>query len=694
MKKTTQNPNTAANRCNCLVPKSIMTAERWELTDIELNIEGGELPKDLYGHVFIVAPVGNVNSGGVPSPNGNSILSGDGMIYRLDFEEAGQVKVKTRLVKPPDYYADLATRPGSKYEQYRFRDYGILRFSWHLGSRNQLNTAFLPIKCKDSGEERLLVTYDAGRPYEIDTETLEVITPVGTNKEWRPEVTIDYPFVPVLSTAHPAFDSYKNEIFTVNYGRSLGNFLETIPFYYKLDRLPEEISKLLLSVAEILESNRDLIEILSQFSGGVFQEVWKLYSSLIETITGIEVKDFVYLIRWDGVGNLERWKLVLPDGTPVRIEQTIHQIGVTKDYVVLMDTAFTTGIDELINNPWPETDGGDRLVKNLLARPSLSDSNIYIVRRRDLKEGERPICGDEEVKVVAQKLTIPLEAAHFLLDYENPQDKIVMHVAHICAWDVSEWVRKFDVSANEFHRPVQSRIHSMTPDMLDISRMGRYIIDGNRAQVVNSQVISDLQCTWGVGLYAYQNAPISNTPPKQLKDIYWTSFGLWKELMTKFVFNKYKNYKYRLVPLAKMLKLAQKGIPASLFRLHNFEDSIGIADKYEFPCGYMVSSPQFVPRRNCESHSTNGYIVCTVFSPKRNEIWIFDAQNLEKGPLCKLHHPSLNLGYTLHTAWLSKIGRRQAEYHIGVHQDYQDIVKQKSKDIQELFEKEVYPHFQ
>jgi DUF971 family protein len=48
--------------------------------------------------------------------------------------------------------------------------------------RNELNTAF--VRMQLSGElERLIVAYDAGRPYILDTETLEVVTPVGSNKK-------------------------------------------------------------------------------------------------------------------------------------------------------------------------------------------------------------------------------------------------------------------------------------------------------------------------------------------------------------------------------------------------------------------------------------------------------------------------------------------------------------------------------
>jgi len=234
-----------------------MTASRCELTDIKLQTLHGTIPDDLQGHVFIVAPVGSVNSGDFPSPDGTSILDGDGMIYRLDFDKKGEVGLKTRLVKPPCYYADKASRPETKYAKYGFRNYGITRFSLYLGIRNELNTAFLPMKFRDESNWRLLVTYDAGRPYEIDTQTLEVRTPVGANIEWRlrcapvsgSETSLQLPFQPVLSTAHPAFDAHTSEMFTVNYGRSLSNFLESVPFIYDIDELPEQVDEFIEAIA-------------------------------------------------------------------------------------------------------------------------------------------------------------------------------------------------------------------------------------------------------------------------------------------------------------------------------------------------------------------------------------------------------------------------------------------------------------
>lgn len=359
-----------------------------------------------------------------------------------------------------------------------------------------------------------------------------------------------------------------------------------------------------------------------------------------------------------------------------------------------MDTAFTTGLEQVLNKPFPKSKGMERLLRNLLSRPALPDSILYIVRRADLKAGQRPGCTQQEVEVVARRVAIPLEAAHFLVDYENPDGQIALHIAHICATDVSEWLREYDQSAYPPYNPVPSRLYGMQQDEMDISRMGRYTIAPESGEILDSKVIYNSKYTWFVALYAYRDSLPTGMPPGQLEDIYWVSLGLWKELLTDFIFDLYKNYKYRAVPLEEMLRLAEQGMPSCLFRLHASKESMAIADCYEFPSGYIASSPQFVPRDNGEESSTNGYIVCTVFTPDSHEIWIFDAKNLAPGPLCKLGNPSLKFGLTIHTAWLPKIAPRTASYCIPVRQDYQDSVKNKSPEIQELFEDEVYPHFE
>jgi carotenoid cleavage dioxygenase-like enzyme len=65
-----------------------------------------------------------------------------------------------------------------------------------------------------------------------------------------------------------------------------------------------------------------------------------------------------------------------------------------------------------------------------------------------------------------------------------------------------------------------------------------------------------------------------------------------------------------------------------------------------------------------EHSSTKAYIVCTFLGQNTKEVWIFNGKNLAIGPVCKWSHPSLDLGFTIHTAWLPKIAKRPAFYNI------------------------------
>ncbi|MBD2206233.1 carotenoid oxygenase family protein [Calothrix sp. FACHB-1219] len=622
------------------VPLSIMNANRDELPDLTMQIAEGNLPNDLQGHVFLVAPAGTIDSKELPYKNGNTCLNGDGMIYRFDFNQPGEVKWKQRLAKPLDYIFDKKTQNIRKPflgKLFRFHNHGLIRFSVLLGSRNELNTGFLPMKFPGESNERLLVTYDAGRPYEVDTQTLELVTPVGKLNEWEGAIDFPiYPFKPILSTAHPVFDTYKHEMFTVNYARTLSQYLKDI-----IRNLNAETEK--QQEPEKYQRLSVICELLEQVLHGNF---WN--------------NDFVHLMRWDGKGELKKWQLFDPDNSPITIKQSMHQIGLTEDYIVLMDTAFTTGIEQILTNI-PDIPLIDE--RKLVRVEPLPDSIIYIIRRDDLQEGK--------TKVVAQKIVIPLEAAHFLLDYENPGNKITLHAAHICAWDVAEWLRQSDRSPYDTSQPVSPNLSGTQQSPMDISRMGRYVIDVDNLSVKEKKVISDRDCTWGAGLFTYlDRLPSSGMTPKKLDNIYWVSFGLWEELTTESMREQYEDYRNREVPLDEVLQLAKEGKPSCLFRLNTASnESMRIEDYYKFPQGHIALSPQFIPRSVGEESSTNGYIMCTVFTPERDEIWIFDAKKLNAEPLCKLYHPQLNFGLSLHTTWLQNLSPAQDKYRVPDEKD-------------------------
>ena len=203
--------------------------------DVELTLIEGSVPSDMYGYVFINSACGTVNSKGLPYKEflpdgsfneefGSPLINGDGVVIRFDLSESGKVKVSTGLMKPPCYYADVATSsPDSTYgDDFKFRNIGLGRRSLRLGTRNQLSTAVMPIRFKSEGVTRLLATFDAGRPFEFDPKTFKIITPIGKSEIWRSFLPffMNTPFNTVMSTAHPVFDPDTEELFTVNFGKS------------------------------------------------------------------------------------------------------------------------------------------------------------------------------------------------------------------------------------------------------------------------------------------------------------------------------------------------------------------------------------------------------------------------------------------------------------------------------------------
>src|SRR6476469_7042220 len=698
----TQNQFTKSNDATCSppVPESVMTSTREEFNNIQLKKIWGELPNDLQGHVFIAAPNGSVNSH-LPYANGDSIVNGDGTIYRLDFDRPGEVRLSSKLVKPPCYYADDATKPGTQYAKYQFNNHGMGRFSTSLGLRNQLNTAFLPMRFAPDESDRLLICWDGGRPYEVDPVSLEVATPMGSNQEWRPEAKTPSKFIfnPVMSSAHPYFDPWAKDekgrdrpvAFTVNYGKSLATILKSIPCPLTPGKLLRPIDSIFGWFAEFLEADRSQ----KGFWIGFCQWLLQLLLCPISWLAKIFAKmdDFVYLISWDGKNDLERWNIVQENGSPVKIAQTMHQIGVTEKYVLLMDTAFQFGLGQIINNPLPQSPGLERFLRALLTTPQLPDTVLYIIRRADLKCDPNPAKREPQVKVKARKVVIPREAIHFLEDYENPDDRIVLHIGHVCAWEGAEWVRNYDRFANT-SEPIPDRVHGMISEEMDISYVGRYILDGETGEILQQDAIRDFTCTWGIAFYTYRPDPQTGMMPAKLDNFYWTSLGLWKKTLTNFLFHLTKDYPYRTVSPSDLLLYGDEGVPPCLFRVSTGEAEIAISDRYQFPEGYMVNSIQFVPCKAPDSSSTKGYIVCTVFLPTSHEIWIFDAENLAQGPVCKLNHPCLEFGFTTHATWLPKIATRTASYNVDVRQDYESLVKaKKNPQIEQMFENEVYPHF-
>lgn len=722
-------------------PKAILSVSREEFDNIELTVKAGltetnaELPSDLQGYVFILGPAGSIDSPKEsdssevvkPAENGwNPLYNGDGMVRRIGFT-GGKAQLKTKIPKTASYYADTIAYQNPAYAHLNFQNIGIARASLKLGIATQLSVTLTPFKFSEVEPYRLSITVDMGRPYEIDPEKLEVLQSIGLNQEWKSVNVLlpSQPFPLCMSAAHPCFDFDSGELYTINLGRSISSFLPNIrKLFYHFPILGQPFNKPPLLGREsnfwerLWQICQNILQSLLKFLIKIGKEIYQCIEQAINFFRKVFLgltDDFVEIIRWHGSGEFERWKVVLSDDSPVKIKETLHQLGLTKNYIVLMDTAFKLALEEMLfPSRYEIIVDLEIFLRKLTDKPQLADTRIYIIPRSELKPGNPT--------VKARKVVIPSEIAHYVVDYDDT-DGIVIHTVNSCATDAAETIRCFDKSVyddGEINNRLQN-LAGMLIDGMDTCSIACYVIDPNKLPAPNSvkSYLIDRHYTWGNPVYAYRNMTLKQ--PDKIEDIYWIFYGAWEELNPQFAFDLYKHYKYRKVPAKQAKAINREGRPTTLCRVRidrkknqkqELEIELTTPDYYQFPPGYFANSPQFVPRQGGTGTSSDGYIFCVILFDGKDgspntEIWIFDAAKLSDGPKYRLSNPKMCFGFTIHTTWLPDAVSPPASGY-SVRDDYEQIVSEVVKkyldskkpekqkigaEIEALFE-EIYKQFE
>ncbi|HAA33654.1 MAG TPA: hypothetical protein DCE56_45395, partial [Cyanobacteria bacterium UBA8553] len=580
-----------------------------------------------------------------------------------------------------------------------FRNGGPSRYSVLLGGRNQLNTAFLKLG------DRLLVTIDAGRPYEVDPDSLELLSPVGKTSQWLgilpivsrliSQLTGCYPFDVYSNSAHPVADLKKtttNEFFTTNYSTGYNGVYQK-PVNWLVDRLNEFMCS---------KSN-----IKDQFGR------------------------FTDLIRYQlENGKIERWRLVLtdtsPQGEPVIVEQSLHQLAITEDFIVLADIAFKMEFSQIFSPflfgflkfKFIPTALRAWIYSTFLSGISpLPYGIIYIVKRSDLDKYPSCTTSEQPTLLPAKRVILPREISHFAADYANPNGKITLHVGHSNGWDVTECLTACDraiPSKPRFRLDPEGRLdlEGMMVGTTDLGSFGKYVIDGETAKIEHHQLFHDSRFTWSLPLYTNRELACEDTkePETKFKNIYWIAWGFTWELIPQRIYETYKSRECRVIPIE---DLPNENQPLTLLRLDT--QNMSIADSFQFPHGYFVSSIQFIPSSEPLPEgadlSTHGYLACIVLTDNpdneeetNDEFWIFHADDFQNKPIYRLstldNSRPLNIALTLHSTWMRDIREnyhdsqcRQQIRRQSVYEDYETRLKNASKSVRELFDDVVYDYF-
>lgn len=166
--------------------------------DHALEVVEGHWPLDVTGSVFVVGPDKR-------EPKGHWFAE-HGLIEQISLvpDRRGRIAVRHRRIDTP--LARLRARL-----PFLFRKLAFMELS-PFGVSNLANTN---IQAQDG---RLFVGYDAGRPVEVDPETLRFVTFVGANDEWLQGAPgVLEPLCAVA--AHPASDHDEGAMYFVNYSQ-------------------------------------------------------------------------------------------------------------------------------------------------------------------------------------------------------------------------------------------------------------------------------------------------------------------------------------------------------------------------------------------------------------------------------------------------------------------------------------------
>ncbi|NJL12753.1 MAG: hypothetical protein HC913_07015 [Microscillaceae bacterium] len=292
---------------------------------------------------------------------------------------------------------------------------------------------------------------------------------------------------------------------------------------------------------------------------------------LVEDLTGdlLDTEDAVYLMRWNGQpGLLQKWRILDEKGQNLRIRQSMHQVGITQDYILLSDSSFKFTIDLLINNPFPHNPRIDRFLRQLLAAPMLPFLSLYLVNRRDLHPHR------DTAPAATLKTPIPLESVHFSANYANPNQEITIYLAHNSAACMAEWLRTYDTLATQPGQPVDPKLLGMFAiGAMDINRIGKFVIDAKTATIreEKSKVLHQTgnpenpaqigAHTWEMGLYTYRDMIAPDRVVEEIKHMYFISYGLDPRMLSEFIFNLYKDYPNRLIPVEDIRRYSSVGLP-------------------------------------------------------------------------------------------------------------------------------------
>ncbi len=379
----------------------------------------------------------------------------------------------------------------------------------------------------------------------------------------------------------------------------------------------------------------------------------------------------VKLMKWDGYGDFKHWNVVDGNGIDIEIKQSIHELIFTRDYILLADTAFVAGAEML--TPW----------KNA---PLPNDKTVvYIIDRRHLNESNN--------KVTAKRVEVDEACIHLIAEYDNPDDLITVYMLHTPATNTAEILKDYDRDLNGKLFSKNTVGYGTLP-VLDLSSVGKHIIDMKSTEVKESNYIAEMPYCFGPYLYTYMGRQLK---PFNKQDLYVMFKGFSKDILPKRIYKAYKDVDNRRVDIEDMVSGKGMNHNNSICRIST--DGFKITDSYIMPDKVLLYTIA------CIENTKEGYLIASVVrdtdhkDSSGHEYWIFEADKLSKGPICKLGHKDLNNSTIFHTIFISnedekRLDKKKVTYKVPLREDYpKEELEKWDPCVLEGFDEVIWPYF-
>ena len=323
----------------------------------------------------------------------------------------------------------------------------------------------------------------------------------------------------------------------------------------------------------------------------------------------------VHAIRWDGEATaVRRWPL---DG--VVLPQSMHTVAQTRDWLVLIDTAFRVDLAEALGT-------AERSVT------TFADEPVWLVRKDDLEAAP-------DGRPVAPRATLRLapELNHYYATWDDT-DGIRLVIEHTVDTDLAMALRPDDVDA--LGRPVDPRLRGLYTHAMAAGHVDELVIDPATGRIGERSRFGG-----GDGFWA-----------TQLSAMDWSLDGLTKPTVHHMLHTGYRPDAVTERALAlyagrvDRADLPTDEVPARLVTLER-PGLTALAEWGYAPDDYPTS-PSFAPRPGGAAGGHDGWVVVPVLSDDGFRVEVFAAAAIGAGPVAVLAAPGgATVPFLIHSAW-------------------------------------------